>query len=261
MDKTAADSVSRGSDDLAYDFPQRDDRPAVQNWDTANVSGTPTAMARKWTGDYSWIASVVPTTNAARDGMARNPESFAYEVSVVVFYKRPLPATQPLTTSDLPTMALNERSVSAAILSTGLNGGELLLTDQDDNTNQSPFDNLKNSHWIMLCGPHPNSSDIEPRFFLNWYQVKAIDSTGAGITGFNPSMHRVVTVRGPQWPWQPSASLTYNDLSNDLCVGICRGAVAVHTKTIRLESSVGGSYGSGMSIITPPGVTPGSILR
>ena len=64
----------------------------MQNWDTANVSGTQTPLARQWTGDYSWIVTVVPTTNAARDGMARNPEGFAYDVSVVVFYKRVLPA-------------------------------------------------------------------------------------------------------------------------------------------------------------------------
>ena len=49
------------------------------------------AARPQWTGDYSWIVSVVPTTNAARDGMARNPEGFAYDVSVVVFYKRVLP--------------------------------------------------------------------------------------------------------------------------------------------------------------------------
>ena len=62
-----------GNDDLAYDFPQRDDRPAMQNWDTANINSTPTPLARQWTGDYSWMVTVAPTTNAARDGMARNP--------------------------------------------------------------------------------------------------------------------------------------------------------------------------------------------
>jgi hypothetical protein len=259
LDKSAADSICRGTDDLAYEFPDRDDRPSQQNWDTvADVNGNQMPMARKWTGDYSWIASIVPTTNAARDGMARNPEGFAYEVSVVVFHKRPLPAGPPATGSpaDLPTATINERSVSAAILSTGLNGGELLLTDQGDISNQSPFNNLKSGQWIMLCGPHPNSSMIEPRFVLNWYQVKAIDKAGTGIQSFNPNTQRVVTVRGPQWPWKPSSNLSYNDLSNDLCVGICRGAVAVHTKSIRLESSLGGSYGTGMSIITPAGVPP-----
>ena len=66
----------------------------------ANINGSQTPLARKWTGDYSWIVTVVPTTNAARDGMARNPEGFAYDVSVVVFYKRVLPdSAQPRSTT------------------------------------------------------------------------------------------------------------------------------------------------------------------
>lgn len=270
LDKSSAESISRGSDDLAYDFPDRDDRPSVQTWDTTTTTnGTQIPMARKWTGDYSWIASVVPTTNAARDGMARNPEGFAYDVSVVVFHKRPLPPSPPANQGQLPDAVAYERAVSAAIISTGLNGGELLLTqpmnggNPVDNVAASPFDNLKSGQWIMICGPHPNSSDTEPRFVLNWYQVKAIDKTGTAIPNFNPNTQRVVTVRGPQWPWSPSTSLNgnYKSLSDDLCVGIFRGAVAVHTKTIRLESPLGSSYGTGMSVVTPPGSTPGNVLR
>ncbi len=43
LDKAMADSFCRGNDDLAYDFPKRDDRPAAQNWDTADVNGTQNA--------------------------------------------------------------------------------------------------------------------------------------------------------------------------------------------------------------------------
>jgi hypothetical protein len=270
-----AESMCRVSDDLAYDFPQRDDRPAIQNWDTTNVSGNAVPLARKWTGDYSWIVSIAPTTNAARDGMARSSEGFAYDVSVVVFYKRPLPTTAPQTITDLPNAVLHERSVSAAVISSGLNGGELLLTNIGDIANNNPFDQLKTGQWIMLCGPHPNSTDgggdpaqAEPRFVLKWYQVLSIDKTGAGVMNFDAARQRVVAVRGPEWPWQPAANPTYTvlqanaHLSNDLCVGICRGAVAVHTRTIRLESPLGGgAFGAGTSVITPPGVTPGAWTR
>ncbi len=81
-----AEHFFRGNDDLTVDLPARDDRPGIQRWDTTNNGQTP--LARQWNGDYSWIVSVVPTTNAARDGMAHGPEGFAYDVSVVVFYKR-----------------------------------------------------------------------------------------------------------------------------------------------------------------------------
>jgi hypothetical protein len=252
-----AEHLFRGTDELATEFPDRDDRPAAQNWDVlVNNSGGSMPLARQWVGDYSWIVCVVPTTSAARDGMARNPESFAYDVSVVVFYKRPLPAGPPQSSAELMNAAVTERAVGAKIVSTGLTGGELLLTDIDNSlkrgSSESAFTHLKTGQWIMLCGPHPNSSVLEPRFALNWYQVQSIDTEGTGIANFDPTIHRVVAVRGPQWPWLPAQDLTnYQHLSNDLCVGICRGAVAVHTRTLRLDSS---RSGGGMAIAVPPGV-------
>ncbi len=155
-----------------------------------------------------------------------------------------------------------------------MNGGELLLTDMGDITdsnvppkNVSPFDQLKAGQWIMLCGPHPNSNVVvsanptvtpstgDPRFVLSWYQVLSIDKEGTGIAGFSPDTQRVIAVRGGEWPWQPAATLTdYTQLSNDLCVGIFRGAVAVHTKTLRLESGSGSTMGSAMKLNVPNGV-------
>ncbi len=203
--------------------------------------------------------------------MARNPEGFAYDVSVVVFYKRVLP-------SQVANAASNERAVSAKVISTGLNGGELLLEQQFlangkpvDGITTSPFDNLRTGQWIMLCGPHPNSSTSDSaRNPICPELVSSNVNRSKEETAELPRHYQsgpaarpraaLVTVRGAEWPWQPRAS--YNDqtadvakLSDDLCVGICRGAVAVHTKTLRLESPLGGAFGSGMSIVTPPGVT------
>jgi hypothetical protein len=252
MDNMAADYFFEANDDLVTELPDRDDRPATQNWDTVDAAGNSIPIKRQWLGDYSWIVSVVPSTNAARDGMARNPESHAYEVSVVVFYKRLLPGEPEDVYPDLGArsadyynaMSEGERAVKATVVSTGLNGGELLLERfQGEPTN--PFDNLKTSQWIMLCGPHPNSTMSEPRFSLNWYQVVTIDREGVGVQGFNSTTQRLVTLRGPEWPWKPG-----DPASNNLCVAICRGAVAVHSKTIRLESPRGAgsqavAFGSG----------------
>jgi hypothetical protein len=282
MDATTAGHYFRGSDDLTTDLPSRDDRPAAQNWDV-DRNGVP--LARQWTGDYSWLVTVVPTTNAARDGMARNPEGFAYDVSVVVFYKRVLPdgavaVSDVLATSPGPgdeyrkfsdAMGDQERAVRAKVVSTGLNGGELLLTDLGDHLEgKSPFGDLKVGQWIMLCGPHPNSNvDMsrtppvgEPRFTLNWYQVLSIDGRemkldANGNPTTNPSEpdRRLVAVRGPQWPWQPSSGS--NNVANNLCVAICRGAVAVHTKTLRLEGRNGSSWGiTSPSTTEPPNNVP-----
>jgi hypothetical protein len=243
MDNTSAEYFFEANDDLVTELPDRDDRPATQNWDTIeDTTGNSIPVKRQWAGDYSWIVTVAPGTNAARNGMARNPESHAYEVSVVVFYKRLLPDEAENSYRDLGstlpdyfnTMSQGERAVKATVVSTGLNGGELLLERfQGEPTN--PFENLKTSQWIMLCGPHPNSTMSEPRFSLNWYQVVTIDREGVGVRPnnqpFNPTIHRLVTLRGPEWPWKPG-----DPASNNLCVAICRGAVAVHSKTIRLES-------------------------
>ncbi len=247
MDSQMAEHYFRGNDDLSFDFPQRADRPAFQSWDISS-SGLP--LARKWMGDYSWIVTVAPSTNAARNGMATNPEGFAYDVSVVVFYKRVLPENADSAFNTYGTnggvyqsvMNQNERAVKANIVSTGLNGGELLLTDLGDYRDTSnvqkfnAFEHLKSGHWIMLCGPHPNSSAAEPRFVMNWYQVISIESEAAGIPSFDRIRQRVVTVRGPEWPWQPPTSLSdTTNVSNNLSVAICKGAVAVHTKSMRLE--------------------------
>jgi len=75
--------------------------------------------------------------------MATNPEGFAYEVSVVVFYKRVLPDNADNAYPNLTNapgnnnvydsvMGMGERAVGAKVLTTGLNGGELLLTDWSD---------------------------------------------------------------------------------------------------------------------------------
>jgi hypothetical protein len=259
MDAQMAEHYFRSNDDLSYDFPERDDRPSMQTWDTNTANGATTPLARKWAGDYSWIVTVAPSTNAARDGMATNPQGFAYDVSVVVFYKRALPdsadSMYPVLGSKnidyLSAMSQNERAVKANVISTGLNGGELLLTDwQDvvDTTGKvvSAFDQLRTGHWIMLCGPHPNSNLTsgtatsgstggEPRFALNWYQVITVEQAQPGLTGYDSARpQRVISVRGPEWAWQPSATV--------LCVAICKGAVAVHSKSIRLESGVDGAF-------------------
>jgi hypothetical protein len=259
MDARVAEHYFRGKDDLATEFPPRADHPAAQTWDKADLNGNgiPDPLSRQWTGDYSWIVSVVPTSNAARDALARSPESYSYDVSVVVFYKRILPPTptQNLSNADATSSAKTERLVNARIISTGLNGGELLL-HKLDTVAESPFSQLKAGQWIMLCGPHPNSTTSEPRFVMNWYQVLSIDAEGTNVTGFNPSTDRIVAVRGPEWPWQPASNLSSSELSNQLCSGIIRGAVAVHTKTLRLNSlTSGGGAAGGMTLVRPPGST------
>jgi hypothetical protein len=253
-------------DDLATTFPPRADRPAAQNWDTTTLNQEKIVTTRQWAGDYSWLATVVPQTTEARDGLARG--GYDYLVSVVVFYKRPLPPGAVSTINSMAvfggaakdyfkTMTAGERAVKAQVISTGLNGGELLLTDIEvksgDSNPDSPFDQLKVGEWAMLCGPHPSSTSDEPVFFLNWYQVIAVDAEAPELDP-NPNKRRnqrVVTLRGPQWPWKPPTSA--NDPVATLCLGIFRGAVAVHSKSLQLESSsVAPPFAANGGVVTSP---------
>ena len=164
-----------------------------------------------------------------------------------------------------------ERAVRASVVCSGLNGGELLLTDWNDVTdttaNKNPisaFENLKSGQYIMVCGPHPSSGMYldassgswkgEPKFVMNWYQVISIEPATSAVPGYDSTgknPQRIVTVRGPQWPWQPASAsggpayVNGNPLSANLCAAICKGVVAVHTKTMRLEGASDGiNFGS-----------------
>ncbi len=273
LDPAIADKLFSSSDDLAMDLPTARDKPSSQRMDLSPVAlnlngskGDP--LARQSRGDYSWIITVSPNTAEARDALATDPSAFSYEVSVVVFYKRPLPRTRPRdnseATSNLEQLYPNERGAQAKIVSTGLNGGEVLLTRIPMNNSthepaESPFSILKTGQWIMLCGPHPNSTEARPMMTARWYRVLAIDGKDSaldvnGITT-DPSNQRLVSLRGPQWPWLPAANLATNsELSNALYVCIPTGAVAVHSKTIHFEgNSVWSGGASGLSAPPPPG--------
>jgi hypothetical protein len=150
------------------------------------------------------------------------------------------------------TAAGSERMVRARVVSTGLSGGEILLerhyNDRIADQPESPFQNLKVGQWIMLCGPNPLSTDRRPLFVARWYKVLSIEKETNGIIT-DAVNQRLVTVRGPQWPWQPAANLSDpNHLSNTLCVGIFPGAVAVHAKTVQIEGqSVWNGGAAGLS--------------
>ncbi len=244
----AAANITRATDDLISDLPTRTDRPARQNFYTTTLANQLIPLTRQSTGDYSWIATVVPQSNEARNGLATNPSGFSYNVSVVVFHKRLLPRESATDASLIAGgnpqgqryVTQNERIVEASVLTTGDNGGELLLraVAEPDDLPANPYEGLRSGNWIMLCAPSPNSTPQEPNLFLNWYQVLTIERDGLLAN------QRRIVVRGPKWPFQPVNDPTDNTvLSNSLCVGIFRGAVAVHTKTMRLEGS-----GDGMAL-------------
>jgi hypothetical protein len=216
LSPTTAEALFSSRDDLSLDVPLQSNRPSTQLLTTIDLNGDgkPDPLARASRGDYSWLATVVPS----------DPWLLAdttCEVSVVVFYKRVLG-----THDDIVTSAAAERMVEASIRSTGLSGGEVLLTPSNDGITETPFNGLKVGQWMMLCGPSPDTSDARPKFVARWYRVLSIEQQ---------DQNRLVSLRGPQWPWQPQSG--GGALSNNLCAGIFPGAVAVHSKAISLHNN------------------------
>lgn len=260
-----ADRMFRSPDDLSLELPAGQDKPSQQPIDLADLDRDGKAtdpLARRSRGDYSWLATIVPSTPQGFMALANGPAGNSYEVSVVVFYKRNLPSSLPTDPVDADNVAAEERMVASRIVSTGLSGGEILLqrhSRDPASIRESPFENLKAGRWIVLCGPHPSSTDARPLFVARWYKVLSIEKEVNGIIT-DPANQRLVTVRGPQWPWQPAANLNdSNHLSNNLCVSIIPGAVAVHARTVKIEgNSVWGGGASGLN--TSP-TSPQTVVR
>lgn len=240
LSDVSADSLFRSSDDLSLELPVGQDKPSLQPINLADLNGDGNAsepLNRRSRGDYSWLATIVPSTPQGLLALANGTAGQTYEVSVVVCHKRALPATLPGTPPESDIAASEERMAAARIISTGLSGGEILLQRHPRDPasiSEDPFRNLKTGRWIMLCGPHPSSNDARPLFVARWYKVLSIEKETNGILT-DPTNQRLVTVRGPQWPWQPANITDPNHLSNNLCVGIIPGAVAVHAKTVQIE--------------------------
>ena len=85
-------------------------------------------------------------------------------------------------------------------------------------------------------------------FFSRWYRVVAVEGKHTklnidGSVNTPPSDNlnrRLLTLRGPAWPWEiNSQDPELQELSQDLRVGIFPSAVAVHSRTMRLEGGAG----------------------
>lgn len=250
LQQPLAQELFSAADDLAQHFPTSGDEPVRQRWENWTPgAGDFFASGRQSNGDYSWIISVAPSSSAARDAMATRPDAYPVEVSVVVFHKRTLARGLQATTEA-------ERLVTARVATAGPSGGELLLTrrtsvaDGGADPDVSPFEDLRAGQYVMVVGPHPLSTNGRPILAVRWCRVLNIEDSGRPtLPGGQPTLDRdrqvLVALRGADWPWrQVTSSLGLElgaqpggtQLSNDLRVAILPGAVAVHTKTMRLES-------------------------
>ncbi len=209
-------------DDISY-TTQEGDLPThqrVAGFDDNGDLRPEIGWARNNTGNYSWLVSIAPSQSKAREALANDPGAYYYDVTVVVFYKRPVQSIQQ-----------TERLVGGQVIATGTGGGEILLSKLGDGIAASPYEELRQGQWVMVCGPHPSATPEDPLFFTQWYRVLAIDEEEKGFLQ-DEETQRLVGLRGPDWPWAPGAQVR---------VGLFPGAVAVHTKSLRFKGL--GAYG------------------
>ncbi|GAG94097.1 unnamed protein product, partial [marine sediment metagenome] len=127
MTNLLAELIFTLRDDLVSEQPKEDDHPAIQRWETTDPNNTPndptddTLLARQFQGNYSWLATIVPTSNAALLGLQPADPGYGqydYDVSVVVFRKR-----------DITPSEESERLVDARMLP----GGEVEMFIEGNN--------------------------------------------------------------------------------------------------------------------------------
>jgi hypothetical protein len=226
MSAQTAETAFRLRDDLVTQQPEAGDRPSVQRWRIDN-KGTATntddvALSREYVGDYSWLATVVPTRNTALLGLqpSANIKDEFYEVTSVVFYKRDI--TPSITQNG---SAGSERLIGAEFL----NSGELALYDYDTNTTNetvdTALDGIKPTNWIAVCGVN----QITGAFMMKWYKILAMDDStdqdNLPFAGTNKNL-RYLMVDGPEWP-----SGSYGNLR----AVILPGAIDAYTRVMQIE--------------------------
>lgn len=212
-------------DDLNFDLPV--DTAMPQQVFDANER-------RQAEGKYSWIATLTPK-HGDSTSLSDPVYSDTYVLSVVVFVRRNVNSSAMFNHS--PGYPDAERLLSVTnfysadppfnlnpppTASVALNGGTVELTTRPGR----PIEDLEltEGNWILLSGNHPTLNTATFR----WYRVTTLESEPR--IGPNNDFVREVTLFGRDWDINltstPSAEAT-----------ILTGVVAVHEKTIRLEST------------------------
>ena len=214
MTTATAEKLFRLTDELAASQPEKDDFPAMQLWEVDNA-GNP--LARSWRGNYSWLATIVPTSTDGIIGMQPalpGYGSFFYEVSVAVVERR-------VATIDPALGAENPERVMEAALNLG---NELVLFHGDPKMVDAAVEDVRPGDWIALAGVNQTSGD----FLLKWYRILSLDDETDDTV--SPAIRRAM-LDGPDWP---GLGPNFNSIP-DLRAIILPRVVTVATQALQLE--------------------------
>lgn len=234
MPTAVAETIFRLHDDVTNELPAENDRPGIQRWTAVDNNATPTPkdpsddtlLARAYTGNYSWLATVVPTSRESVQALQPTNSRFGsdlYEVSVAVFNKREL----------LPS-AETERSIDAVLLQ----GGELVIRATGNNveTIDAVAQDIRPGNWIALTGVHPTTGQL----MLKWYRLLSFDdetleNVGPDGAGNGSFAVRRAMLDGPEWPAPSSTAKPTGYPVTDVRAILLPGVISVATQMLPME--------------------------
>lgn len=193
--------------------------------ESATTAKFDTAVRRDYQGEYSWAAMIAPTSPGVKplsvSGYGVPYSEQSCQLSIIVFYRRSLSTLvdkDTISIAELPAGITRERTVNVVSFDGGgIAGGEVTIKPT------GAYDAMVKIGEYVLMYQAPSGtigqSDYKP-YRAQWYRVLGADK-------FVASNNRQITLTGPDW----DTSNGYNTPQ----IIIFDGAVAVYTKSIRLE--------------------------
>jgi hypothetical protein len=249
MTNPSVERMFRSEDDLVFELPSDETKRPNVVWGSDDRIQS--------AGDYTWLATVVPSPWPYPVTPAPIAAPKAFSVSVAVCYKRsplaPLPAI-----ADRGDGPPSERVLYADFISGGVGygGGDVLLrlpiksgdpNSDPANVEKSDFPKVRPGQWIMLGGWTQPAAPIPPHEVYHWYRVVATggdpsyadSGTNPASASGNPEWFLEATLAGPDWA---ADSTMYQDADGagagalTLYATVIDGVVGVYTKTIEVDS-------------------------
>ncbi|MDZ4780880.1 MAG: hypothetical protein SGJ19_11555 [Planctomycetia bacterium] len=244
-DSSLSDRIFRGHDDLSYVVADDQDARPTQQY-TINSAANSEQFERQEVqarlnatsvGDYSWLVMASPAFNEVYDSSVgyKSGKVRTFDVSVVVFYKRPI-SLLPADDTEAPA----ERTVAITFGGSGVGGGSAHLSHPDPKY----LRDLRPNQWLLVTGKLDTSTwpttpppPTQPPVVAKWYRIVSVDD-GSGVTdppsGEDP--HRDVTLDGADWDMNRFVALASGPEGDSTSASIFDGVIAVYERTVRIDS-------------------------
>jgi hypothetical protein len=221
FNRTRAEDTFLWRDDKIFLVPEDPNvRTLAQYMNSSTIytpfSGIASSDQPAFTGDYTWLATVVPSQSEADVPW---PQKRQFTVSVAVCYKRSF----ILNGESPPGRKLNFLNTTSNV---ALGGGNVEIPWMADASMPWP----KENEWLLLyesTGPKMSSpfGNVQPYWQCKWYRVvSATRNEPDPLTNRYPTS-QFLTLSGPDWNLrQPRAEFVY-----------IPGVAGVYTETMELD--------------------------